>query len=714
MFCKKNLKKIPKAAALLLAVFLGLAFFVLPGLAAQNETTLETITVTADKREENVQKVTTAVTVLTDVDIEDMGIESTQEIWQYVPNLSTANEATRDYFTRVRVRGLSNTAFGDPAVSLFIDDVSYSGVSAFDTALFDIQRIEVLKGPQGTLYGKNTEGGAINIITRAPANVFEGKVGLKAGNFNEKGISGVLNGPVVKDKLFLRLSGLISVRDGYVENTFNGEDIDSHDTTLANAGLLFTPTEKLDFNLNFRIHDFDDDGGWPVVPMDRGQFQAMTGIMLNEFEGTTNYSGEASAKSKAGSLRVRCKAELFELVSISAYRDMDNQNVLDADFTPLEVYNGFNSVTSDSISQEIRLQSRVEKTAFKWLAGAYYGKDEKKYDFGYILGPVGASMYEGVPAGAVDAQNAEIDSEDMAVFGQGSIRFFNEALGLTAGLRYEHSRRTLDHDHTFMGAPTAASIRGEESTNSELLPKLALDYRINPNNMVYSSVARGYKAGGFAYAVDDPNQAGFYPEISTALELGIKNEFPELGLRLNAAAFYTKVDDYQDRVQVDAMTVLQANVSEADMYGFELEAAWKLTTSLSVNGFIGYTHARYGEYIDPMTGENYQDNTVAAIPEYDSGLFLEYRNPWGLFARGEIQHIGSMYFDRTNNQKQGSYTLCNMKIGYERENWDVYLSAKNLTNEQYFVEGYDVGMGFGYMGAVGAPRTVSLTFNYRF
>ncbi len=150
----------------------------------------------------------------------------------------------------IKLRGINNASFGDPSVSLYIDDVPYSDVYAFNNTLFDVERIEVLKGPQGTLYGKNTEGGAISIITKAPTNVFEGRVGLRAGNFNEKGVSGVLNGPMVKDKLFLRLSAMKSVRDGYIENKFNGEDFDNSDTTLAHVvGLLFTPTEKLDFNM---------------------------------------------------------------------------------------------------------------------------------------------------------------------------------------------------------------------------------------------------------------------------------------------------------------------------------------------------------------------------------------------------------------------------------------------------------------------------------
>ena len=217
---------------------------------------METITVTAQKREEDVQKVTESITVLSDTFVEDAQIESTEDIWHYVPNLSTANAGSRDYFSRIRVRGISNTAFGDPAVSLFIDDVSYAGVYAFNTALFDIERIEVLKGPQGTLYGKNTSGGAINIVTKSPGDTFEAKAGVEAGNFDKREINGVVNVPLLEDKLYFRLAGLYSTRDGYIKNLFTGGDVDNRETIAGSTSLFFTPADNLSFDLTFRVHDF--------------------------------------------------------------------------------------------------------------------------------------------------------------------------------------------------------------------------------------------------------------------------------------------------------------------------------------------------------------------------------------------------------------------------------------------------------------------------
>ncbi len=682
---------------------------------ASGETSLEMITVTAQKREEDVQKVTNSITVLSDLTIEDASIESTKDIWQYVPNMSTSYTGARSHYSRLKIRGISNASFGEPAVALYIDDVSYAGLYAFNSPLFDIERIEVLKGPQGTLYGKNTEGGAINIITKPPGNEFEASVGTEVGNYDAWRISASLNTPIVENKFFFRLSALKSARDGYVENLFNGEDIDNQETTAANARLLFTPSDNLSFDLKFRIYELDDDGGFSILPCDKTQFQSATGLTgLDDFQTSTNYVGYSTSESNATSLRVKYEWDQFDLVSVTAYRDMENKDALDGDFSPSALYAGINTMESESFSQELRLQSKDSNESFKWLLGLYYGDSTETCGYVYNLDQVYADYYSVPLYTEMDAASGTMDAQDMAVFGQSTLRFFNDALGVTAGLRFEQSERTLeDRQHRSIGSETIFTDDMEQ-TDSELLPKFALDYRINENLMTYASVAKGYKAGGYSYAVDDPELASFDPEVSTAFELGLKTEFPEQKLRVNLVGFYTKVDDYQDRVELSATTVIQANATETDIYGFELEASYGLTETLSLNGFIGYTHAEYGEYIDPMTLVNYDGNRVTCIPEYDAGLFLEYRNRFGLFARAEMQYIGTTYFDRGNTQEQSPYALYNMKLGYERETWDIYLAAQNLTDEQYFVEAYDSGTSIGWVGSVGDPRTISLTFNYRF
>jgi iron complex outermembrane receptor protein len=393
---------------------------------------------------------------------------------------------------------------------------------------------------------------------------------------------------------------------------------------------------------------------------------------------------------------------------------MDNYNILDADFSPLTLYTTATDVESESFSQELRLQSKDSNESFQWLVGLFYSDKSEDCGYTYNMDQTYADMM-GVPLYTqLDAASGTMGAEDMAAFGQSTLRFFNNALGVTAGVRFEQSKRTLeDREHSAYGSATIVTD-DLEKTDSQFLPKFALDYRINKNFMPYASVARGYKAGGYSYAVDDPELASFDPEVSTAFEMGLKTEFPEQGLRLNFAGFYTKVDDYQDRVAYSTTLVVQSNATEVDIYGFELEASYALTKNLTLNGFIGYTHSEYGDYIDPMTLVNYKGNRTTAVPEYDTGLFLEYRNDFGIFARAEMQYIGSTYFDRENTREQGAYALFNMKVGYEQEKWDIYLSGQNLTDKQYAIDAFDCGSTAGWVATVGDPRTISVIFNYRF
>ena len=364
--------------------------------SAPQATTLETITVTADKREEDVQKITTSVTVLSDVEIEDAHIESTRDILRYVPNLSTAFIGSRDYFSTIKVRGISNSSFGDPAVALYIDDVPYADTYAFESVLFDIERIEVLKGPQGTLYGKNTEGGAINIITKPPGNSFEAGIGIEAGDYNNRQAGGLINAPLIEDKLFFRLSGLLSTRDGYIKNLYNDEDVDNQDSVSVNAGLYFTPTDDLSFDLKIRAHEFDDDGGYPIASMEKNKYMAATGVTgLDDFEISYNYIGKSSTKNNATSLRVNYELDQFDLVSVTTYRGLDNKGTLDGDFSPRELYVGFNFVESDSISQELRIKSKDTKESFKWLLGIYYSNEDKEYETGYDMDQIYADYLGG-------------------------------------------------------------------------------------------------------------------------------------------------------------------------------------------------------------------------------------------------------------------------------------------------------------------------------
>jgi len=673
---------------------------------------LEDIVVTAQKTEENIQTIPMSINMLDEFTIEDASIQDTRDIAAYIPNFSTIFNGSRDYFGSFNLRGISNTGIGDPAIAMYIDGISYADLYAFDSPLFEIERIEVLKGPQGTLYGKNTEAGVINIITKAPTNELEGKVNIEVGNYNYKQIKATLNAPIIQDKLFLKLSALQANKDGYITNKYSNTKVDNRDTLSFRTNTIYKVNDNLEASLILSYTKMDDDGGWAMVPMDKNAYATATGYNLNDLETAYDYIGDSLAKTKTSMLKLDYAHDSFDFVSVTGYRNMDNSGTLDGDFTPSSFYGGLNEKNVDSINQEFRLSSN-ENSLFKWLVGAYYSDEDSYFATGYTLENLAANMYN-VPVGTEDISKADIISKDMAIFGQSTVRFFDDLLGVTTGLRYEKSKRGLkNRRHIFGGMDITTPIDKIEKDSSIVLPKLSIDYQLNKDIMFYTTASKGYKAGGYSLAVDDPVLSEYKPEISKSIEVGMKLMFPDLGLMLNVAGFYTKVDDYQDRLQIDPMTVLQANVTKMDIKGFEFEAAYMINEYLTLSGNLGLLSSVYSDYINPLTNENYKDKDAIFTPEYDLNLGIKYRGDNGIFANFELQRTGEQYMDRSNQNKLDAYTVYNTKIGYEQENWDIYFTVKNITDKMYFTSGSVMG-DMGYMARVGNPRNLNFAFNYRF
>jgi iron complex outermembrane receptor protein len=706
-----------KIAEILFGSVCALFICVSPGAAEEKaarkgDILLETVTVTAQKREEDVQEIPASVSVLSEVAIEDANIQSTLDIQNYVPNLFIGSNGSRGYFSTINLRGVSNTGIGDPGVSLYIDDVPYSGLYIFNTPIFDLERIEVLKGPQGTLYGKNTEGGAINIVTKRPGNQTEGKVGAGFGDFERHQLYGKISFPLIEEELYLGLTAIEDSREGYVHNVTTGNSVDDEDTKFFRGGVVYTPSDRWDISANISWTKLED-GGWPRTPLEKSRYEEATGVDdLEDFEIGYDYEGASESENIFSAIRVSYEADSFDVLSVSGLRSNKNDQTLDGDFTPTPSYIGFNTHDTLAYTQELRFASKPEQTDFQWIVGLFYGDESKDMSTGYILDTVAADFY-GVPVGTTDRMEGTHIARDGAVFGQSTLRFFEEAFGVTAGLRYDMAYRALDRTHTFGEVPVVDDI-DKNKTFTKILPKFAIDYKFSEHIMAYGNYAIGYKAGGYSYAVDDPELSEFAPETNNAFEVGLKSEFPEMGLRVNLAAFYSLIEDYQDRVQVTQTTVIQANASSMKAYGVELESAYEFIPDWSLIANFGYLDAKYGDYPDPLNNINYDGNKVTMIPEYELGTILQYRSSLtGFMGQLEFRYLGKSYLNRANTIKQSSYPLANLKFGYETEQWDVYLSVENLTNKEYFVNALE-SPRLGNIGSVGPSRNIFLSGSFRF
>jgi len=322
---------------------------------------LEEIEVTAEKRTENLQKVPASITAFTENQIEDADIHSMADVARETPNLQWFEYGTRlhQFFS---IRGIVSQPSQEPGMGFYVDDVAYLEGMSFNYPLFDIERIEVLRGPQGTLYGRNTLGGAINIISRKPDNDYKGEVTLEYGNYDHVNVNAGLRGPIVADKLFLGISGFSETRDGFYYNDFLGHEDSGRDGKGLRGGMEWIPNDRLDMSLTIQGQKHEDSA----------YIAGSTGVD-QPFHYRHDVEGTHKSDMWSSTLRLKYNADLFKLTSITGWRELDvDEGVYDSDLTPEDMHTGAYERYVNAFTQELRIASPNEDKSLKWIAGVYY------------------------------------------------------------------------------------------------------------------------------------------------------------------------------------------------------------------------------------------------------------------------------------------------------------------------------------------------------
>ncbi len=665
---------------------------------------LKTIIVTSQKREENIQEVPASITALSEIQIEDAGIRDMEDLGFYTPNLYIGGAGNNAELSPV-IRGMYNRMNPNPTVGLYVDDVAYSRHMAYDTDLSDIERIEVLKGPQGTLFGRNTEAGVIRIITKKPGDIWEGKASVTYGNYNTREFSAAARGPLVEDKLFFGISAKQYSSDGYFENTYLGtDDVEQRDDLSGRATLRWTPTPAWDIILNANAERCED-GFFAFAPI---------GEMTHEI--SLDYPGSLENDLNGQSLSVNYEGKVFNFTSITAHRDGDYSNTYDMDATPADNYRADYGQDHGQWSQEIRFASPKGAKVFKWLAGAYFLDEDFDVDLIYDYRQ-GYPSY-GIPA-YESATLTELDTTNYAFFGQATYTLW-EKLGLTAGLRYEKDKKefkgTTYNSPDVMGTGTIEVEK--EKTLDVWLPKFAVDYRFTRDVMSYASVAKGYTAGSFNDLDSSVLGVSYDAEFSWNYEAGLKTAWLDNRVILNMSVFYIDWEDKQVFIHTGATSALFKNATEATSKGVEIEALVRPLPGLELVGGFGYIDAEYGKW---ESGEDYEGNKLEMAPEFNWNLAAQYRyalpGSSSLFCRLELQHVGDFYHDLENQRKEGACNLVNARVGYEKAFKDVdislYLWAKNLFDEEYATGAFGSDT-MGWFARAGDPQTFGVTLTCRF
>ncbi|MFZ5843069.1 MAG: TonB-dependent receptor [Pseudomonadota bacterium] len=731
-----------RLSALTLAILSS--FCALPVLAEQDaqqppqtkrDASAEVLEVTARRVGERIQDVPVAVTALSEQKLADMGAQTIVDIERTVPNLTVnASRATNSTITAyLRGIGQNDPLWGyEPGVAVYIDDVYMARPQGGVLDILDIQRVEVLRGPQGTLYGKNTIGGAIKYITRELPDYTRGYVEAAVGAYNQRDLKAGVSTPLVDDTLYLGVSAARLTRDGFGEvkgdSPYAGDDMSDKDITAARVNLTWKPSENLSVKLV--ADDIQDDsnsrGGQRLAASGLNDYQPLD----DRYDSRQNLDPDNNEVSTSGqALTINWKlSDAWQFKSVTAAREGDTVSDIDFDqlnrpsFDVLAVYE------DEQRSQEFQLT--YDGQALNFVSGLYFFDGEACGAFLNVLGLVGISQ----------ETSGCVDTRSQSIYAQASYQW-TEAWSFTLGGRLDQDKKDADvRLRRFLGLDDTGPVlfdggfSGDE-TFDEFSPRLGVEYKIDRDMMVYASYAHGFKSGGFnmrGNILIDPNAgAPFDPETVDTLELGLKGSWFDNRLTGYFAVFDQQYEDKQVTVGATVgVTPVQRvlNAADADARGFEMELAARLTDSLTLNLVYGYLDAEYNEFIYAITSDGEQTDISDTAPfinapeqQYTVGLSYELDVGIGqLLLMADYSYRDDTYiFETPTAVDQEAYSLYNASavLYVDNSNWRFALHGRNLGDEEYRTGGYNFsGVVFDntITGFYGDPKTWTLSAMYSF
>lgn len=736
---------------------------------------LEQVTVTAQRRVESLQEVPIAVTAIDGDRIKEGGIMSVQDIALETPNFTFTqfNIGEPQYY----IRGVGNTndsAGSDPAVANFIDDVYIGRTGGTSTDLFDLERVEVVRGPHGTLFGKNVVGGAVSVYTRKPSHDFESKVGLTVGNYNQYMVRGLINGRMT-DNLAGKFTFSRQKRDGYVDNVVDNGVYHDANNFSARGQMLYTPSDDVEVLMGLDYSKDDLAGNCRNVNnlSDNDPFGLAAIFYAPVIAQTTGGDIRKCASSapagqkrevSGGLLRVDWSMEASTFTSITAYRQADYSWSVDLAGLPWGVttFNLIDAAEEDSnqFSQEFRLASAGGER-FDWLVGAFYMKEsvDRAENFVGAFGPPFAAQgFFLLDGDIVYAQDNTTKS--YALFGKLDWHI-SDALTLSVGGRYAKDKKSIQQTLlnqenpaldvgflTLIGHPDPQVVLGIPANGpggligylttgnsallsmpfsvpasdswSEFLPSADIHWRFSDNNMLYFSYAEGYKSGAFQSQTPFPDQAvvPLEPENVKNYEIGLKSEFLNQRLRLNVAAFQMDYTNLQVFQLVGSLLV--GGNAEATSRGIEVDGAALLTENWVLGFTYGYLDAEYDTYILPGIND-FSGNRLPRSSEHSGSVNTTYTIGLSGGSAIDLSAVysaqGDFFFDPANSasQLEGGFGVFDASATWRSQDdkWVVSLWGRNLTDEEYRTHSIVSNIA-GSVDLWNLPRTygMTLTWNY--
>jgi iron complex outermembrane receptor protein len=708
------------------AAILAAAAAALPTAALAQEK-LEEVIVTAERRAVDIQKTPLSVVALSGADLDSSTIQSTIDL-QY--RTTGFVFKTNTVLGQPYIRGVGSdiiSAAADASVATFVDDVYQTRATASIVEFYDLDRVELIKGPQSTLFGRNVTGGAVRLFSKRPQPEFQASGDLLYGNYDRVRLRGMVNVPLAGDKAIFRLSGISAQRDGYTENVFTGRELDDEDFWSARAQLLLAPNEDLELLLMADYTDEDSTrtlGNYPSTDCCVNLGILFGGVVPDDPRKVTHDVDDyVQAESSGGSAKITWDTGPITLTSITAYRKTEFQEALDLDATNVPAVSNSPQEESKTFTQDIQIASNGDER-FDWIAGVFY-LDEEAFQMLDIQLPIFSAYSQ--PAG-------DIDTEAWAIYGQGSYDLTDQ-WRVTLGLRYSHEERAQDFTQTISdplgavtGVPGTVVLANSDSDEwDSWTPKLGIEWFGSDDLMVYGSVAKGFKAGGLN---SNALQPAFDPESLWAYEIGLKSTVWDGRARFNIAAFWYDYSDIQLlTLAPDAPTgafPIVVNAAEATINGIEAELQAQITDGFSIDAAVTLLNAEYDEFVSidpnrPTDDPDHEGDPLQQAPETSSNLGLQYDWEFGqgarLTARAEWRYVSEVFFNAFSDPvvRQGGYSLFNARLGYQAPDnrWYVALFGRNLGDKLYAQTRVRQDPLVGNLNVWGAPRTYGIEIGAR-
>lgn len=660
----------------------------------------------ARKRTESIQVVPESVTALNSEDIEKAGINNVTSFANLVPNLKLS-ETQAFGINALIIRGIPQIRNTDSPVAFVVDGVTVADPALLNQELFDLALIEVVRGPQGALYGKNSIGGAINIYTKEPTNTSKHNLTFGYGNGNAILGRFISSGAIEKNKIFYRLSTQVKSFDGLLSNEFLNQKVDFKTEFTARGKLTFKMSPK--FKINTTVQYLNLDGGamyYSISPSSVNNDGLWEYLNANPKSGNNiiynDILGHADMKNFYSNLNLEYRLSNVKLQAITSYSDLKRSSSGDLDFTEVSFLDQGEINNTRSFNQEIRISNRQIDSKFNWNFGGFYQHIERfLFASDALLNDVFA------------VTNYTATFKTFAVFGFIDYKI-TDLLTFSAGLRFDSDK--FEQDNRLIGETN--------KKNDEIFqPKASLAHQVSKNTLIFANYGRGYRAGGFNPQVTPLFKIDYEGETSDNYEIGAKSSWWNNRFIANTSIFYS---DYNNRQQNtlygDDFIQGNFNYTKSEIVGFEIETKTRITKELDllfnygqVNSSIkkgGTTGGADGTKTD-LTQFNGKNTYL--VPQNNFNIGLESRIDFGeeydMDLSVNYYGIGKIYWEDSNNPLYTSdaYQLLDAQVSINKGNWKLTVWAKNILDTQYYLEYYDFGLGWR-----GTPTTIGSSLSVTF